>query len=414
MNLLELIKNFKLLKGNLKMPLYKNSLFIMLTAFLNAAFGFIFWIIAAQLYPKEDLGISVAIVSAMSLISLLSLLGFDQSIIRFLPEGRKKEKVMTSISLVILSAAIISTIFLLNIDILSPQITIIKDNAISFIVLVILAPIFTLFTTALISLRRGGHYFLQYLLTGSRILLLFPFVIFGALGIFYSVGVGYLLSLILSTIVLMKLEIIGKPTVNMKYLKNSFKFSGVNYITGLLTSSPNLILPIFVLNILGASTTANYYIAFTIASLLFLIPSSFSISLFVEGSHGESLKKNTLHSLMAVFLLLIPIVLLLFFFGEFLLGLFGKSYVEGLDLLKIMALSSFFVCIYQIFFSIKKVQKDINVLILLSAINFVLILLLTYIFMIMFGLIGIGYAWLLSYFIISMIILILIKKENWI
>jgi hypothetical protein len=44
-----------------KDPLYKNSVYIMLTSVVAAAYGFIFRIIAAKLYPKEDVGIAMAL-----------------------------------------------------------------------------------------------------------------------------------------------------------------------------------------------------------------------------------------------------------------------------------------------------------------------------------------------------------------
>ena len=46
------------IKHQMKDPLYKNSFFIMLTTITNSGFGFIFWMIAAKFYPKEDVGIS--------------------------------------------------------------------------------------------------------------------------------------------------------------------------------------------------------------------------------------------------------------------------------------------------------------------------------------------------------------------
>jgi Na+-driven multidrug efflux pump len=386
----------------------------MLGTFLNAAFGFVFWIIAARLYPKGDLGMGVAIVSAMTLIGTFSLLGLDQSIIRFFPKGKEKEKFMTSVTIVILSTISLAILFLLNIDLLAPVMIILKNQAIIFILLVLIYSIFILFTSSSIAQRKGNYYFLQYLLSGSRIFLLIPFAIFGALGILYSVGIGFLIGLIASSILFVRLKIIGKPKINLDYLKKSFKFSGTNYIVNSLATSPYQLLPILVLNVLGASETATYYIAFTISSLLFLIPSSFGLSLFVEGSHGESLKQNTLHSLIGIFSLLIPLVFILYFFGGFLLGIIGKSYVDAWDLLKIMALSSFFVSIYQLFISIKKVQKDLNSLIILSVINFSLIISLSYIFMLKFGIIGMGYAWFLSYFFSTIVVILIIRKERWI
>jgi len=41
------------IKHQIKDPLYKNSFFIMLTSISNAGLGFIFWMLAAKLYPKD-------------------------------------------------------------------------------------------------------------------------------------------------------------------------------------------------------------------------------------------------------------------------------------------------------------------------------------------------------------------------
>ena len=72
-----------------KDPLYKNSFFIMLTSLSNAGFGFFFWMLAAKLYPKEDVGIATALISSMSLLILLTRFGLDVAIIRFFPEKDK-------------------------------------------------------------------------------------------------------------------------------------------------------------------------------------------------------------------------------------------------------------------------------------------------------------------------------------
>jgi len=135
----------------------------------------------------------------------------------------------------------------------------------------------------------------------------------------------------------------------------------------------------------------------------------------VEGSHGEALKKNALKSLFAVFSLLAPGVIILYFLGGFLLGLIGKTYAAGgLELLRLMALSSFFVAINSIYFSIKKIQKDVKSLIFLSALIFALLIGLSYVFMPRFGIHGVGYAWLLAYGLSSLIVGALVKREKWI
>ena len=67
-----------------------------------------------------------------------------------------------------------------------------------------------------------------------------------------------------------------------------------------------MILPIMVLNVLGAEQAAYYYIAYAIAALHFMIPNAISMLLFVEGSHGEALKRTVVKSLVTIFSLLVP------------------------------------------------------------------------------------------------------------
>ncbi|MDI6810198.1 MAG: hypothetical protein QMD80_00700 [archaeon] len=62
-------KSRKELKQHLKDPLYKNSLFIMLTSVTSAEFGFVFWLIAVKFYSTEEVGLASAIIAANGLIS---------------------------------------------------------------------------------------------------------------------------------------------------------------------------------------------------------------------------------------------------------------------------------------------------------------------------------------------------------
>lgn len=409
-------KNRKELKQHLKDPLYKNSFFIMLASISSAGIGFFFWILAAKLYPPEDVGIATALISSMTLLVLLSRFGLDFSIIRFFPENDKSKIFSMSAIITTFFAVLFGAIFILGIDIFSPALHLLKSssNALLFIIFLTASSVAALTGTSFIAIRKAGFQFLQSLLVGSRIIFLIPLIFLGAIGIFGAVGISFILAISVSLTLLIKSEIKPRFEVDRSFLNKAFHFSAGNYLAGLFIVAPHSILPLMVLNIIGAEETAHYYIAFAIASLLFIIPDAIVTSLFVEGSHGEALKKNTLKSLLAIFSLLIPAVIILYFSGGFLLGLIGKGYVEGFDLLRIIALSSFFVATCQIYFSIKRVQKDVKGLIFLSALIFALLIGLSYLFMLEFGIIGVGYAWMFSYGLGSLVVGIMIKREGWI
>jgi len=169
-----------------------------------------------------------------------------------------------------------------------------------------------------------------------------------------------------------------------------------------------------VLNVLGAESTANYYITYAIVSILFMIPYAFTTSLFVEGSHGGEMKKSVLRTLASMFALLIPAIIGLALFGEQILSLIGKDYVEGITLLRVLALSAVFVSICQTFISIAKVRNDIRSLIIISGFVSVALLGLGYTLMHQFGLIGMGYAWFATYAAGTLLTGVILWKKGWI
>jgi Na+-driven multidrug efflux pump len=112
---------------------------------------------------------------------------------------------------------------------------------------------------------------------------------------------------------------------------------------------------------------------------------------------------------------LIPAAVILYFGGEWLLGLIGKDYASsGLELLRIMVVSSFFMAVSSIYMTIKKVQKDMLGLILLSGLIFSLLIGFGYVFMLSYGVTGIGYAYVTGYGIGAIAVGVMVWREKWV
>jgi O-antigen/teichoic acid export membrane protein len=405
-------KNLKELKMHLKDPLYQNSFYLLANNVIASAIAFFFWIAAARLYTTEEIGIATALISASAFILMLSRLGFDFSIIRFFPTRDKSDVFNTTIVVTSLVSFVLGIIFIVEIDFFSPNLSLLKNYiyALVFLIYLFLTSVTTYTGQAFLAMRKGNYYFIQNLVINSRIILIFIFVSMGAIGIYNSFWVATFFSLGIA-LFLLKSEL--KLTFSFKkvFFKESLKFSTGNYIASLFSSTPALILPILVLNILGANQAAYYYIAYAIVSIIFMVPNAVSTSLFVEGSHGESLKKSVVKSYAMIFALLIPMILITFFFGQYILSFLGESYLESLELLKIFALSSFFVAIVYVYISVKRVLMDIKSLMLVSIITCILTLSLSPLLMLKFGIIGIGYAWIVSYGGIALILVGLSIKQ---
>ncbi|MCK4679242.1 MAG: oligosaccharide flippase family protein, partial [Bacteroidales bacterium] len=107
-------------------PLFKNSVFIMLTSASSAGFGFIFWMISAKLYSAEDVGIATALISSMAFIVLLSRFGLDISIIRFFPGNDKSRIFSTSAIISTFFALVFGVVFIAGVDVFSPELHVLR------------------------------------------------------------------------------------------------------------------------------------------------------------------------------------------------------------------------------------------------------------------------------------------------
>ncbi len=407
----------------MKDSLYRNSIFLMINTLIMAVCGFFFWIIAARFYPSEEVGLATALISLMSLITGLSVLGLNVGIIKYLPTAEDKDKkINTALTLVILSTIIVTSIFLVFSKYVSSKLVFVHDSLIlSFIFLFfmiissansLIEGIFTAYRDTKFILIKNAIF--------SSLKLIFPFflVFLGAYGIFSSWMISLFIGLLISFVILaIRFKYKPKFAAHDSIIKKIGKYSFSNYIAGFIGTLPSMIIPLVILNYLGAEQSAYYYMAMMIASLLFAIPQSTANSLFAEGSYDEEkLKHHISKSVKIISLLLIPAILVTIFFGQYVLLAFGKEYSrEGFKFLQLLALGSCFVGINSVFGSIFRIKNRLKELVFRSILGSVLIIGLSYVLIQNgFGLLGVGYSWLIGQCAISISYFVLwfFSKKN--
>lgn len=394
--------------------LFKNAFFLMLSSISTAGFGFIFWFLAAKFYSASDVGIATGIMSSMTLIVNLSRFGLDYSIIRFFPTHDKCKVFSTSTVISTLIALIFGLIFISGINSFSPELSFLRSPLYTLFYFISLTSSSVIFMAGIffVAIREAEFQLYLNLIVGSRVLFVILFISLGAIGIFYAVGASFFIAFLISLVLILKSGTDLKLKIDRKFLTDSFNFSAGNFLTGLFMTVPNTLLPIMILNMHLVEQAAYYYIVFGIVSLLFMIPESISTSLFVEGSNGQSLKKTVIQSLVIIFLLLTPIALFFYLYGSLILGFIGQDYVAGgSGVFRLMIFASFFVVVNNVYFAIKRIQKDTKEITLLSGIIFVLLIGLAYLLIPVLGIEGIGYAWIISYGTGALIILIQVFRK---
>ncbi|CAJ37118.1 lipopolysaccharide biosynthesis protein [Methanocella arvoryzae] len=403
------------LRYHLNDPLYKNSVFIFTTRLLTVVVGFVFWMIAARLYSVEDVGLAVALISSATLINLFSTLGIEHSIIRFFPAYSMARVINSSIIIVTLTSLAIGVAYSIALILLSSDLAFVSNPVylIIFVAFGVISTIAVVTGNIFIAMRKTLYYLVQNVFISFRVLFLIPLIFLGSFGIVGSTMAAYIVAFLFVLFILSRF-IRFDFRADRDYIRNSFSYSSRNYVATLLSEVPFLLMPVIVLHVLGEADAARYYIAFTIGSFLMQITYTISTSLFVEGSHGESMKKNVIKSGIAIYSLLVPAFLCICLFGEYVLNIYGSEYVAALDLLKLVALSSFFQAIYSLYCAIQKVNMGMDSVIKLNLIMFCLFLGLSYALMGLFGTTGVGYAMVVTFIVIDLLIIGICKKEKWI
>lgn len=388
---------------HLRDSLYRSALIISLSSVVRSAFGFLFWLIAARLYALEEVGVASAVISSLALVVSISRLGLDQSLTRFIPSGNRDRIFVTSVVVTTLTALAIGIGLVLSIDFVAGDLGLVKENWLAYLIFVASSSIVSIELVTFIALRKSEFGLLQSLLGGSRVLFLIPLAFMGAMGVVTSELLGSIVIAAVSAVVLVRLGF-KVSRLDASFLKGSFRYSAGNYIAGLTAILPVQIMPLMIMGVLGPAYTATFYLSFMLFQLLLVVPNSASTSLFVEGSHGVDIRIESRKTIRFSFLLLTPLVCLMLLFGRDMLGFIGSDYVrDGLDFLMVISLSSYFVAITSTYFSVLKIANRVKDLAVMSALLMSLILLSSLLFVQWYGIVGVGYSWLLSYGIFAAI-----------
>ena len=412
------------LKSLYGLSLYRNAVYLMLSQLAVALSGFIFWIAAARLYRPEDIGQASAAISATTLLAYLATLGLGYGLVRFLSSpGEKSRALMNSAFLLTgLASLVFSLVFLVGLNFWSPSLNFIRQSPIfmaSFVVFTTGMTLSLLFHSTFVARRTASLQFAQNLIVSLTKLILVVVMakFFAVFGIFASQGLGIAIGVIVSVFAFLpRVEPGYRPTPLFRKgaVNEIVRFSSGNYIADLLWIGPPLILPIMVLNLIGAEDNAYFYIAWAIGTLLGSVGMAVSASLFAEGSFDEAkLRENIRRSLKLVLLLLLPAIILVFLIGDKLLLLFGEVYSDrATHLLWILALASLPMSLNWVYLAVERVRKRLRNIILIVGFIAVVTLVLSYLLLPVLGILGVGIAWISSQGIALLIVLVRYYREG--
>ncbi len=414
----------ELLKKHLATPLYQNAYYLMVGTAIDSVLGFVFWIIAARFYSAEAVGLGSAIIAALGLLALLSELGLGIGLVRFLPGAGRNGNDMLNTCLTVSGSAsiVIALVFLAGLGFWSPALLPVRQDPIFFTLFAVFAVVKALLPLVnnTFLARRNAKFIVITNIIGTSLNIalvgVFALLFNSAFGLFVSCFLASATALAIAVIWFLPRMQAGYrpfPKIQKGVLNELGRYSAGNYVGRLLLQMINNILPLIVINILGAEMNAYFFVAWTVAGVLRIIPSSISNSLFAEVSNEEkSLQTNTIKSLKLMLLLGLPVILLVLIIATWLLLLFGQSYSDnGALLLRLAALSVIPWGINYLYISIARVRKTVVDVIKVAGASTLLSLGLSYFLALKMSLVGVGIGYLAGQSIVAIAVVVSLWRD---
>ncbi|MET0492643.1 MAG: glycosyltransferase [Actinoplanes sp.] len=325
--------------------LLRNSALLLLSTLVLAGGGFLFWRVVTHLLTAEEVGRAGALISASTLVVNLSLLGLNNSLIRYLNEWPDRARTVNTAMTVVAIAALAGAVFFVTVlPALAPGLVGVQHpgQSLAFIALSVTGAIGLCFDNVFVALRRSGYVLGRNVLVVVLRLAL-PLLLLGATAfdVFTAYWLALAIALPLYVTAARRLGLGAKLALGVERLRAMWRYSAANYMATAILMTPSLLMPVMVAQRVGPREAAEYYIASLLASVLVFVPQATARSFFAEVSHdGNRLREHLRRVVVVTMALQLPVLALLVLAGRPLLRVFGDDYVNAYPLLVLLALTS--------------------------------------------------------------------------
>lgn len=314
----------------------RNALYLIVSSGLQAGLGFVFWAVMTRLFSTEDVGKASSLISATTVIAYLALLGLNSTLVRYLPTAKDRGALITASFLLVAGCgAGIGLLYVAATPAIAPRLSFISHSpflAVGFALMCAGAAVNLVTDSVFIASRRAGMCALTDGGIGGTTKIASGVLLAGTgtYGLFCASTGGFATSA-LASIILIAVILRWRPVLTNPFrtLRPLLRFSAANYAGNILNLLPVLIVPLIILDRLGARAAAYYFVAYQIASLLYSGAYAVGQSLLAEGSHAGADRRNLYRRSRRVLLTFyLPGVLAMIAISHWILLIFGPRYSQ--------------------------------------------------------------------------------------
>ena len=410
---------------HLRTPLFRNGYALVFSSAATSALGLAYWILAARYYSAEAVGLNAAALSAMMFLASLSQLNLMNALNRFVPTaGPTTARLVGSAYAISAGAAVItSLIFVLGLRIWTPSLESFMAGAGGwFIIATVAWCIFTLQDSALTGLRQTTWVPIENLVfaIGKLILL----VVLAAALPHYGVLASWIIPLLMISLPLNWLifrRLIPRHVQATIQVASPIgrgqiaRYVVGDYVSSLVWLATVNLMPLVVVEQIGATANAYFYLSWTMAYVLYLISRNMGMSLIAEAAlEPARLYAYSYRVLIQTARLLVPIVAALVAGAPLILQLFGSNYAaDSTTLLRLLSLSALPHMVIALYLSMARVQHRMLAIVIVQTALCALVIGLSVWLLDRYGLDGLGWAWLISQTLVAMVLLLTQLRVAW-
>lgn len=388
--------------------LLRNSILLMAITLLNSTLGYGYWILAARLLSAPDVGLGAALLSASTLASILSNMGISAVLTNVLPKRARGREWSATFSaglagslLTGLAGAGIGLAVLLACP---TGLSAALHHPVYALVFVLNVPIWTL-TVALDGVFLAERTVQHSLARNATSALAKPLLLVAAQGarelaVLASSTLASLLSVLAGLALVVRLRPDYRPAAHgvLRQLRTHARPALGQHLITVGGLGPSLLMPVLVATRLSVAANAYFYTAWMLGGIFLIVSPAVSSSLFAEGSHSSTdLASMAASCARYIAAILLPIMVVTFVGGRYLLAVFGPEYArQGTALLRVLVLSAIPDAITNVYVASLRVRGQLSQAALLNLGMAALAILLTWFLLPVLGIVAAGWAWLVA------------------
>lgn len=372
---------------------------------LNGGIGFVFWWVAAGFFDTRAVGIAATIVSAMTLLGRVSVLGLGMALIGELPLMQRSRSPLIVASLLVSAVAgvLLAGAFALAAPLIVPELDAVSTDVwrvAIFAVGVGLTSAATVLDQVLIGLLRGGLQLvrnvvfsiakLAALAAAGLWLARDAMTVYGAWAVGTAVSLAFVWSYAWRVGARQVLPLAWRKLVSMA------RGALAHHALNVSRFAPVSLMPIVVTAMLSASDAAAFFISLMIANYVSVVGQSATLTLYAVGARAPDQLWRHLRLTVAVSIvsaLLGSAVLTVA--GGPILTIFGPEYAErGFPAIAILTLRAFPLVVKEHWIAVRRVRRRVGLAAALGWATVALELSFAVVGTMIAGLVGLTIAWL--------------------